>query len=45
MDSVTALRGVSVQLCDDCAVFRGRSEFGRCGSKLKHARGFFIMGR
>ena len=34
-----------VQSRDDCAVFRGRSEFGRCGSKLKQARGFFITGR
>ena len=44
MDSVTALRGLDVQSSDDCAVFRGRSEFGSCGSNLKHARGFFIMG-
>ena len=34
-----------VQSRDDCAVFRGRSEFGRWGSKLKQARGFFITGR
>ena len=37
--------GSGVQSRDDCAVFRGRSEFSRCGSKLRHARGFFIMGR
>ena len=37
--------GPDVQSRDDCAVFRGRSEFGRWGSKLKQARGFFITGR